>query len=169
RGVSRRLCGPHPASRDRRHRFGGGAQALLAAPDGWRKFIVIQLGPRGSSSDGRDVPAHLATRNPQITHGGRAAADRDHVSTGLAAAASRLNWGVRGSVVDRARSVLFARRLGPRGTKAHAALSTTFSQPSSFLWKSSKPRAASESGRRWVITKLGSISPRSMRSSSGAR
>lgn len=39
------------------------------------------------------------------------------------------------------------------------ALRTTFSQPSSLLRNMSYPRAAWLSGNRWVMTKLGSISP----------
>lgn len=49
----------------------------------------------------------------------------------------------------------------------YAACSTTFSQPSSLARNISYPRAASDSGKRCVTTKLGSISPRSIRSSSG--
>src|SRR3954453_6126607 len=48
-----------------------------------------------------------------------------------------------------------------------SALRTTFVQSSSLCLNISKPCGASCSGSRWLITKLGSISPRSMRSSSG--
>jgi hypothetical protein len=50
---------------------------------------------------------------------------------------------------------------------ATQALNTTFSQLSSLFRNISYPRAASFSGSRWVMTKLGSISPFKTRSSSG--
>ena len=46
-------------------------------------------------------------------------------------------------------------------------LRTTFSQLSCLFLKISKPRSASSSGRVWVMIRVGSISPRSMRCSSG--
>lgn len=50
---------------------------------------------------------------------------------------------------------------------AGQGLRTTFSQLSCFFLNISKPRSASSSGRVWVMIRVGSSSPRSMRSSSG--
>jgi hypothetical protein len=52
-------------------------------------------------------------------------------------------------------------------TDSRQVFSTTFSQPSRLFWNRSYPRGASSSWRLWVMTKLGSISPRRIRSSSG--
>jgi hypothetical protein len=46
---------------------------------------------------------------------------------------------------------------------------TTFRQSSSLLRKVSNPRGASFRGIRWVMTKLGSMSPLWIRSNSGRR
>ncbi len=48
-------------------------------------------------------------------------------------------------------------------------VSTTFSQSSRLCLNSSYPSGASSSAMRWVITKLGSISPRWIRYSKGCR
>ena len=62
-------------------------------------------------------------------------------------------------------------RSGPHSAAARPGgrqgLRTTFSQSSCLFLKISKPRSASSSGRVWVMTRVGSISPRSMRCSSG--
>ena len=54
-----------------------------------------------------------------------------------------------------------------RDTGGCQGLRTTFSQSSRLFLKISKPRSASSSGRVWVMIRVGSISPRSMRASSG--
>ena len=54
-----------------------------------------------------------------------------------------------------------------RGAGGGQGLRTTFSQSSRLFLKISKPRSASSRGRVWVMIRVGSISPRSMRCSSG--
>ena len=60
-----------------------------------------------------------------------------------------------------------APQTGAAGCGGRQGLRTTFSQSSRLFLKISKPRSASSSGRVWVMIRVGSISPRSMRCSSG--
>jgi hypothetical protein len=72
------------------------------------------------------------------------------------------------SALDPSRSAFAQARLRHRRGRAHG-VRTTFTHSSSLFVNISYARGASSSLRRWVITKLGSISRFSIRSRSGCK